>query len=86
MEDDLKETLKIVRDELYGHIKKNYSTIEAFCWDKNVNKATISNFLSHRKDFQVSTLLKISKALDKKLVISLEHAVEKEESPSQPVF
>ncbi len=48
-----------------------YPTVEQFCWDKNLNKATVSNFLRGKKDFQVSTLVKIANALEMTLNIGL---------------
>lgn len=50
-----------------------YPTVEQFCWDKGLSKATISNFFRGKKDFQVSTLVKIAEALGMKLAIRLEN-------------
>ena len=61
-----------MRSELSEYILKHYKTTEEFCWDKNLSKATISNFLCNKKDFQVSTLQKIATSLNKKLKIYLE--------------
>jgi hypothetical protein len=53
-----------MRSQLKSYIEKNYKTVEEFCWDKDLNKATVSNFLANKKDFQVSTLEKIALAMD----------------------
>jgi hypothetical protein len=65
--DPLARMRKVVRERIF----ENYKTIEQFCWDTGLNKATVSNFLRAKKDFQVSTLLKIADALDLTLVITL---------------
>jgi hypothetical protein len=49
-----------------------YPTVERFCWDNNLNKATVSNFLRGKKDFQLSTLVKIANTLGKRLTIRLD--------------
>lgn len=64
-----KDALASLRKEVLTDIKKNYKSVEEFCWENNVNKATISNFLNNKKDFRVSTLQKIAEALDKDLDI-----------------
>ncbi|PIP93303.1 MAG: hypothetical protein COW00_09685 [Bdellovibrio sp. CG12_big_fil_rev_8_21_14_0_65_39_13] len=61
-----------MRESLKLYISKNYSSTEEFCWDKDVNKATVSNFLNGKKDFQLSTLIKIAQAMEKNLKIGLE--------------
>lgn len=63
------DSLKVMQRQLEDYIGKNYDSVEEFCWDKGLNKATISNFLRGKKDFQISTLERIAKALGKKLVI-----------------
>jgi hypothetical protein len=63
--DALKETREFLKKEIF----KNYSTVEQFCWDHDLNKATISNFLNNKKDFRVSTLIQIAEALDNELII-----------------
>ncbi|GJL79165.1 MAG: hypothetical protein NPINA01_21540 [Nitrospinaceae bacterium] len=67
-----KTVLDEARNQLRVYIEKNYETVEQFCWDKDLNKATVSNFLNEKKDFQVSTLEKIAKAMGKKLSIRFE--------------
>jgi transcriptional regulator with XRE-family HTH domain len=66
-----KETLEYFRRQLLAAIEEDYDTIEQFCWDKDLSKATISNILNNKKDFSVSTLEKIAKALDMELIIKL---------------
>lgn len=65
------DTLEPLRKALQSRIAADYASVEDFCWDKNLNKATISNFLNDRKDFQLSTLRKIAEALGKRLEIRL---------------
>ena len=64
-------SLFLMQKQVREHIEKNYTTIEQFCWDKGLNKATVSNFLKNKKDFQISTLEKLAKATGKKLSIYL---------------
>lgn len=72
VKDSEDSTLKAMRKQVKDLIESRYPTVEAFCWDKDLNKATVSNFLHGKKDFQVSTLNKIAKALGKRLVIRLD--------------
>ena len=65
------KTLEQFRKQMISEIEKNYKTIEEFCWDTGLSKATISNIINNRKDFSVSTLQKIAHALDKELIIKL---------------
>ncbi len=65
------DALKVMRKQVESLIKAKYTTVEQFCWDNNLNKATVSNFLNSKKDFQISTLIKIAKAFDKKLIIRI---------------
>ncbi|MCY4512188.1 MAG: hypothetical protein OXB86_00705 [Bdellovibrionales bacterium] len=67
------EALKELREQLKKYIEANYNSVEDFCWDRQISKATISNFLNSKKDFQVSTLLKIAKGMKKKLKISVDY-------------
>lgn len=69
MEDQ--DILDNLKKTLISYIEKNYRSIEEFCWDKELSKATVSNFLNSKKDFQLSTLIKIAKAMDKKIKITL---------------
>jgi hypothetical protein len=67
-----KDPLELMREQIRDLISKDYKTVEAFCWAKDLNKATISNFLRDKKDFQVSTLNKIAIAVGKKLTVRLD--------------
>ena len=49
------DVLAALRKDVLAEIKKHYPTVEQFCWDNDVNKATLSNFLNNKKDFRVST-------------------------------
>ena len=65
------DPLSAMRKKVESEIYKAYPTVEQFCWDKGLSKATVSNFLLGKKDFQVSTLVKIADALGMKLTIQL---------------
>jgi hypothetical protein len=71
MKHDTNDVLVALRKEVLIEIKKNYSTVEQFCWDNDLNKATVSNFLNNRKDFRVSTLKQIANALGREINITL---------------
>ncbi|TVQ80564.1 MAG: hypothetical protein EA369_02175 [Bradymonadales bacterium] len=60
-----------MRQQVKDLISQRYRTVEEFCWANDLSKATVSNFLAGRKDFQVSTLQKVANGLKKKLHISL---------------
>ena len=72
MEKRNKDPLAPMRKKVRAKIFESYPTVEQFCWDKDLNKATVSNFLRGKKDFQLSTLIKIADALDMKLTIRLD--------------
>ena len=72
MEKRNKDPLAPMRKKVRTKILESYPTVEQFCWDKDLNKATVSNFLRSKKDFQISTLVKIADALGIKLTIRLE--------------
>ncbi len=61
-----------MRKKVKTNILMAYPTVEQFCWDKDLSKATVSNFLLGKKDFQISTLVKIADALGMKLTVRLE--------------
>ena len=67
--EDALETMRKQVEELIG---RSYRTVEEFCWETELNKATVSNFLRGNKDFQISTLAKLADALGKKLTIRLD--------------
>lgn len=71
MKYDKNDPLAALRKEVLVEINRSYTTVEQFCWDKDLNKATISNFLNNKKDFRVSTLVQIATALEKDLEIKL---------------
>ncbi|MGE3261389.1 MAG: helix-turn-helix domain-containing protein [Bacteriovoracia bacterium] len=65
------DVLAKLRKDVMSEINKHYKTVEQFCWENDLNKATLSNFLNDKKDFRVSTLAQIAKALGRELKISL---------------
>jgi hypothetical protein len=72
MKEKAPEALSLMRRQVKELIAKSYPTVEKFCWDNDLSKATLSNFLLGKKDFQVSTLAKIARALNKKITIRLD--------------
>ena len=66
-----RDPLAPMRKQVERRILDEYPTVEQFCWDKGLNKATVSNFLRGKKDFQLSTLVKIANALGKTLYVRL---------------
>jgi transcriptional regulator with XRE-family HTH domain len=66
------DALALMRKQVKESILKSYSTMEQFCFDTDINKATLSNFMHGKKDFQISTLVKIARALKKKITIRLD--------------
>ena len=71
VQDKEKDALLNLRKQVIELINQRYKTVEEFCWDKGLSKATLSNFLNNKKDFQISTLRKIAEALGKSLNIHL---------------
>jgi lambda repressor-like predicted transcriptional regulator len=71
MKYDKSDVLAAFRKEVLAEIKKRSPTVEQFCWENDLNKATLSNFLNNKKDFRISTLAQIAHALGKELKISL---------------
>lgn len=65
------DVLANLRKDVLNEIKKRHKTVEQFCWENDLNKATLFNFLNDKKDFRVSTLAQIARALGKDLKISL---------------
>lgn len=65
------DPLSQFREEVKNEILKEYQTIEQFCWDNDLNKATLSNFLHNKKDFRISTLVRIAQALNRDLLVKL---------------
>ena len=67
-----KDPLGVMRAQVERLIAEKYPTVEQFCWAKDLNKATVSNFLNQKKDFRVSTLLQLADALGADLIIKLQ--------------
>lgn len=65
------KTLEQFRNQMNSAIRQNYKTVEEFCWETGLSKATVSNLMNNKKDFSISTLSKIAKALKKELIIKL---------------
>lgn len=66
------DVLASLRRDVLHEIKKRHKTVEQFCWENDLNKATPSNFLNDKKDFRVSTLAQIANALGKELKITMQ--------------
>jgi len=63
--------LEQFRKQMISEIERNYKSVEEFCWETGLSKATVSNVINNKKDFSISTLLKIAIALNKELIIKL---------------
>lgn len=63
--------LEQFRKQMLSEIEKNYKTVEEFCWETGLSKATISNLINNKKDFSVSSLQKVAKALNRELIIKM---------------
>jgi len=71
MQKHTEKALEVLRREVKAAIAKRGQTVEQFCWENDLNKATVSNFLNNKKDFRVSTLARIAAALGRDLEIQL---------------
>lgn len=70
--------LNHMREQVRIYIDSSYETVEQFCWDRGVNKATISNFLRGKNDFRISTLVQIAEACEMELEIHLKKSCSSE--------
>jgi hypothetical protein len=71
MKKETNPELEKMRNDVIKYIDRNYKSMGEFCIDKKLSKATISNLINRKKDFQLSTLRNIARAIDKEIVISL---------------
>lgn len=69
MQKKFNDPLTAFRQDLRKHIESKYKTVEEFCWENGLNKATVSNVLSGKKDTQISTLAKIAAAAGASLIV-----------------
>jgi hypothetical protein len=65
------DVLEKFRGEVKKELSKKHKTVEQFCWEHDLSKATLSNFFNNKKDFRVSTLVQIAAALGKNLVVEM---------------
>ena len=72
MKEKRQDPLGTLRTQVQELIMESYPTVEQFCWDKDVAKSTVSNFLNADRDPRFSTIENLAHALGKKLVIRLE--------------
>lgn len=72
MKEKRQDPLGTLRTQIQELITESYPTVEQFCWDKDVAKSTVSNFLNADRDPRFSTIEKLAEALGKKVVIRLE--------------
>ncbi len=64
--------LENFRKQVYLAIKKQYPSVEKFCFENDIDKSILSRFLSGKqKDFKISTLHRIAQGLDKTVEIKL---------------
>lgn len=68
------DSLAELRSALHKKILADYGTVEQFCWDNDLSKTTLSNFLNKRKDTRAGTILKIVEALGLQISFSLKLA------------
>jgi hypothetical protein len=54
-----RDALDALQIKLKIHIEKNFETIEAFCWENDLPKSTISNFFSNKYDFKYQLYKKL---------------------------
>jgi|GEM_PF-1159610 len=67
------DPLETMRKQVNDLIRKNYPTIEKFCFEEDFQKSSLSRLLNgKRAEFRIATLKRIADALGKKLVIKLE--------------
>lgn len=72
MKEKRQDPLGTLRTQIQELIMESYPTVEQFCWDKDVPKSTVSNFLNADRDPRFSTIENLAQALGKKIVIRLE--------------
>ncbi len=67
------DSLNLFRKDVSDLIRKNYPTVEKFCYEEGFEKSLLSRLLSgKRSEFKIKTLKRIAKVLGKKVVIKLE--------------
>lgn len=72
MQQGKKCPLEEFKKQVHSEIKKQYSSIEKFCFENDIDKSILSRFLSGKqKDFKVETLKRIAYGLDKSLEIKM---------------
>lgn len=70
-----RDPLAQLRKQVADLIRKNYRTVEEFCYTEDFQKSTMSRLLnarSGRTEYKIATLDRLAKKLGKKLVIRLE--------------
>lgn len=65
--EELKQKIKFKIEEQAHEL----GSVEAFCWEHDLNKATISDFINDKSDPRLSTIAKICKAVGLKLDVTL---------------
>jgi len=68
------DPLEQIRKQVYSLIRKNYRTVEEFCYAEDFQKSTMSRFLnakSGRTEYRITTLDRLARLFGKKLVIKL---------------
>lgn len=67
------DPLAILRKQIPELIREKYPSIERFCYEEGFQKSTLSRLISgKRTEFQIATLVRIAKALGKKIVVKIE--------------
>ena len=66
----LSDPLDTFRTQIKREIKKEYPTIERFCFENDIQKSILSRLLSGKqREFKIKTLTRIAKALNKAVEI-----------------
>lgn len=67
------DPLSSFRKEVGKLIRAQYPSVEKFCFEEDFQKSTLSRLLSgKRTEFQIATLMRIARALGKKVTVRLE--------------
>ena len=69
---NIQSPLDKFRTQVKREIKKNYPSVERFCFENDISKSILSRLLSGKqKEFKLNTLQRIANALEKQVDIIL---------------
>lgn len=67
------DPLAAMRKQTHELISEGWPSVERFCLENDLDKSLMSKFLNgKRTEFRIETLMKIAKALKKRLVVQLD--------------